>query len=57
MNLKEKVEELYSNIIPKKKRLNHQVEIVGVTKTRPFSYIEKSYIAGLRHWRKQNARG
>ena len=51
MNLKEKVEELYSKInsAQRKNGLNHQVEIVGVTKTRPFSYIEESYIAGLRH--------
>ena len=51
MNLKEKVEELYSNINSAQRQngLNHQVEIVGVTKTRPFSYIEESYIAGLRN--------
>ena len=51
MNLKEKVEELYSKInsAQRKSGLNHQVEIVGVTKTRPFSYIEESYVAGLRH--------
>jgi len=51
MNLKEKVEELYSRInsAQRKNGLNHQVEIVGVTKTRPFSYLEKSYTAGLRH--------
>ena len=44
MNLKEKVEELYSKInsAQRKNGLNHQVEIVGVTKTRPFSYIEES---------------
>ena len=51
MNLKEKVEILHSKInsAQRKNGLNHQVEIVGVTKTRPFSYIEESYIAGLRH--------
>jgi len=51
MNLKEKVEELYFKInsAQRKSGLNHQVEIVGVTKTRPFSYIEESYAAGLRH--------
>ena len=51
MNLKEKVEELYSKInsAQRKSGLNHRVEIVGVTKTRPFSYIEESYAAGLRH--------
>jgi len=51
MNLKEKIEELYSKInsAQRKNGLDHQVEIVGVTKTRPFSYIEESYIAGLRH--------
>ena len=51
MNLKEKVEELYSKInsAQRKSGLNHRVEIVGVTKTRPFSCIEESYAAGLRH--------
>ena len=51
MNLKEKVEELYSKInsAQRKNGLNHQVEIDGVTKTRPFSYIEESYTAGLKH--------
>ena len=51
MNLKEKIEELHSKInsAQRKSGLNHQVEIVGVTKTRPFSYIEESYAAGLRH--------
>ena len=51
MNLREKVEELYSkiNLAQRKNGLKHQVEIVGVTKTRPFSYIEESYAAGLRH--------
>ena len=51
MNLKEKVEELHSKInsAQRKNGLDHQVEIVGVTKTRPFSYLEKSYTAGLRH--------
>ena len=51
MNLKEKVEELHSKInsAQRKNGLNHKVEIVGVTKIRPFSYIEESYIAGLRH--------
>ena len=51
MNLKEKIEELYFKInsAQRKNGLNHQVEIVGVTKTRPFSYIEESYTAGLRH--------
>ena len=51
MNLREKVEELYSkiNLAQRKNGLNHQVEIVGVTKTRPFLYIQDSYVAGLRH--------
>ena len=51
MNLKEKIEELYSKInsAQRKNGLNHQVQIVGVTKTRPFSFIEESYVAGLRH--------
>ena len=51
MNLNEKVKEIYSriNAAQQKNGLNHQVEIVGVTKTRPFSYIEESYNAGLRH--------
>ena len=51
MNLKEKIEELHSKInsAQRKNGLNHQVEIVGVTKTKPFSYIEDSYAAGLRH--------
>ena len=51
MNLREKVEELYSkiNLAQRKNGLNHQVEIVGVTKTRPFLYIQESYVAGLRH--------
>lgn len=51
MNLKEKIEELYSKInsAQRKSGLNHQVEIVGVTKTRPFSFLEESYAAGLRH--------
>jgi len=51
MNLKQKVEELYFkiNAAQQKNGLSHQVEIVGVTKTRPFSFIEESYSAGLRH--------
>ena len=51
MNLNEKVKEIYSriNAAQQKNGLNHQVEIVGVTKTRPFSFIEESYNAGLRH--------
>ena len=51
MNLKEKIEDLHSKInsAQRKNGLNHQVEIVGVTKTKPFSYIEESYAAGLRH--------
>ena len=51
MNLKQKVEELYFkiNAAQKKNGLSHQVEIVGVTKTRPFLFIEESYSAGLRH--------
>ena len=51
MNLKEKVEEINSriNAAQQKNGLNHQVELVGVTKTRPFSYIEQSYSVGLRH--------
>ena len=51
MNLNEKVKEIYSriNAAQQKNGLNHQVEIVGVTKTRPFSHIEESYNAGLRH--------
>ena len=51
MNLNEKVKEVYSriNAAQQKSGLNHQVEIVGVTKTRPFSHIEESYNAGLRH--------
>ena len=51
MNLKEKIEELHFKInsAQRKNGLNHQVEIVGVTKTKPFSYIEDSYAAGLRH--------
>ena len=51
MNLKQKVEELYFKIkaAQQKNGLSHQVEIVGVTKTRPFLFIEESYSAGLRH--------
>ena len=51
MNLKQKVEELYFkiNAAQQKNGLSHQVEIVGVTKTRPFLFIEESYSAGLRH--------
>jgi pyridoxal phosphate enzyme (YggS family) len=51
MNLKEKIEELHTkiNLAQRKNGLNHQVEIVGVTKTKPFLYIEESYAAGLRH--------
>ena len=46
MNLKEKVEILHSKInsAQRKNGLNHKLEIVGVTKTRPFSYIEESYM-------------
>ena len=51
MNLNEKVEEIHYriNAAQQKNGLDHQVEIVGVTKTRPFSYIEESYNAGLMH--------
>ena len=50
MNLKEKLVEICSNIKAAQERsgLDHPVDIVGVTKTHPFSYIEESYRAGLR---------
>jgi len=50
MTLKEKLVEICSNIKAAQDRseLDHFVDIVGVTKTHPFSYIEESYRAGLR---------
>ena len=50
MNLKEKLIEICSNIKTAQERsgYDHPVEIVGVTKTHPFSYIEESYKVGLR---------
>jgi hypothetical protein len=50
MNLKEKLIEICSNIKTAQERsgYDHPVEIVGVTKTHPFSYIEESYRVGLR---------
>ena len=50
MNLKEKLKGIRSNIwsAQEKVGINHPVEIVGVTKTYPFSFIEASYEAGIR---------
>lgn len=50
MNLKEKLKEIRSNILLAQERvgIDQSVEIVGVTKTHPFSLIEASYKAGIR---------
>ena len=50
MNLKEKLKGIRSNIslAQEKVGIDHAVEIVGVTKTHPFSFIEASYEAGIR---------
>ena len=50
MNLKEKLKGIRSNIslAQEKVGIDHPVEIVGVTKTHPFSFIEASYEAGIR---------
>ena len=50
MNLREKLKGIRSNIssAQEKAGINHSVEIVGVTKTHPFSFIEASYEAGIR---------
>ena len=50
MNLKEKLKGIRSNIslAQEKVGIDHTVEIVGVTKTHPFSFIEASYEAGIR---------
>ena len=50
MNLKEKLKGIRSNIFlaQEKVGIDHTVEIVGVTKTHPFSFIEASYEAGIR---------
>ena len=50
MNLKEKLKGIRSNISSAQEKvgIDHPVEIVGVTKTYPFSFIEASYEAGIR---------
>mgnify|MGYP001242897299 FL=1 len=50
MNLKEKLKGIRSNISSAQEKvgIDHPVEIVGVTKTHPFSFIEASYEAGIR---------
>ncbi len=50
MNLRLKIEEICYNIklAQEKNNLQHPVEIVGVTKTKPFSFIQATYKAGLR---------
>jgi len=50
MNLATKLEEIRFNIACAQEKSGTQspVEIVGVTKTHPFSFIEESYRAGLR---------
>mgnify|MGYP001578755355 CR=1 FL=1 len=50
MTLIEKINQINTKIqlAQEKSRYNHGVEIVGVTKTKPFSYIESSYLVGIR---------
>ena len=50
MNLLNKINDIKTTIhtAQKKSGYKHRVEIVGVTKTKPFSYIEDSYLAGIR---------
>ena len=50
MDLLKKINEIKTKIhtAQKKSGYNHKVEIVGVTKTKPFSCIEDSYLAGIR---------
>ena len=50
MTLKENLEKVSSNIRAAQLRsgFDHPVEIVGVTKTHPFSYIEESFKVGIR---------
>ena len=50
MTLKENLEKASSNIRAAQIRsgIDHPVEIVGVTKTHPFSYIEESFEVGIR---------
>ena len=50
MNLLKKINDIKTKIYTaqKKSGYRHEVEIVGVTKTKPFSYIEDSYLAGIR---------
>ena len=50
MSLATKLEEIRSNIAraQEKSGIQNSVEVVGVTKTHPFSFIEESYQVGLR---------
>jgi len=50
MSLLKKINDIKTKIhtAQKKSGYKHRVEIVGVTKTKPFSYIEDSYLAGIR---------
>ena len=50
MNLRKKLKGIKSNISSAQEKvgIDHPVEIVGVTKTHPFSFIEASYEAGIR---------
>jgi len=49
MILKEKLGLIYKNILSAQKKggFDHHVKVVAVTKTRPFSFIEESYRAGV----------
>ena len=49
MILKKKLDLIYKNILSAQKKggFHHRVKVVGVTKTRPFSFIEESCIAGV----------
>ena len=50
MNLLKKINDIKTKIhtAQKKSGYKHRVEIVGVTKTKPFSFIEDSYLAGIK---------
>ena len=50
MKLLKKINDIKTKIhtAQKKSGYKHKVEIVGVTKTKPFSFIEDSYLAGIR---------
>ena len=50
MNLLKKLNDIKTkiHIAQKNSGYRHKVEIVGVTKTKPFSYIKDSYLAGIR---------